>query len=119
MSINKMKVVKIMNWFNNLKIRLSFGIVALFIAVVGGLAILNINKVSSNSNILYEEEIKKLEVLQKFNSNTLHIRIEILNLINNRDTSKIEETKSKINDLRKQNNEILESYNKTVLRPDK
>ncbi|RII36057.1 methyl-accepting chemotaxis protein [Clostridium chromiireducens] len=108
-----------MKWFNDLKIRtrlmLSFGIVALFIAVVGGLAVFNINKVSSNSNILYEEGVKELEALQQFNSNTLHTRIEILNLINNGDISKIEEAKSKISDFRKQNDEILKSYDRAVL----
>ncbi len=115
----KKKVVKIMKWFNDLKIRtrlmLSFGIVALFIAVVGGLAVFNINKVSSNSNILYEEGVKELEALQQFNSNTLHTRIEILNLINNGDISKIEEAKSKISDFRKQNDEILKSYDQAIL----
>ncbi|MVX62641.1 HAMP domain-containing protein [Clostridium chromiireducens] len=108
-----------MKWFNDLKIRtrlmLSFGIVALFIAVVGGLAVFNINKVSSNSNILYEEGVKELEALQQFNSNTLHTRIEILNLINNGDISKIEEAKSKISDFRKQNDEILKSYDQAIL----
>lgn len=114
-----LKVVKIMKWFNDLKIRfkliLGFSIVSVFIALVGGMAVLNINKVSSNSNILYEEGIKELEALQQFNSNTLHTRIEILNLINNRDISKIEEVKSKINDLRKQNDEIIKSYDEAVL----
>lgn len=111
-----------MKWFNNIKIRLklvfTFSIVALFIAWVGGMAILNINKVSSNSNLLYEEGIKDLKDLQEFNSNTLHTRIEILNIINDKDISKIDQVKAKVSDLRKQNDEIIKNYDSYTLKDD-
>ncbi|OOM78746.1 methyl-accepting chemotaxis protein 4 [Clostridium puniceum] len=108
-----------MKWFGDLKIKFklifSFSIIALFIAAVGSLAILNINKVSSNSNILYEEGFQELENLQQFNSNTLHTRIEILNIINNKDVTKINEIKSKIDNFRKENDEIIKNYDKANL----
>lgn len=103
-----------MAWINNLKMKpkliLSFFIVSLFIAVVGAIGIFSIEKVTSNSNTLYQEDFQSLKNLQQFNSNTLHIRLEIINLIINRDLDKVNETKANIETFRKQNDEILKMY---------
>ena len=64
-----------MKWYSNLRMKskliLSFGIVALFIAIVGSLGMVNINRIGNNSNILYEEGFQVLKNLQQFNSNVL------------------------------------------------
>jgi len=108
-----------MKWFSNLRMKfkliLSFGIVALFIAIVGSLGVVNINRIGNNSNVLYEEGFQSLKNLQQFNSNILHTRIEIFNMIENKDVTKISEIKSKIDGFRKQNDEILKMYDKTNL----
>jgi len=108
-----------MKWFSNLRMKfkliLSFGIVALFIAIVGSLGMVNINRIGNNSNILYEEGFEVLKNLQQFNSNVLHTRIEIFNIIENKDGTKISGIKSKIDDFRKQNDDILKMYEKTNL----
>jgi len=105
-----------MKWFSNLRMKfkliLSFGIVALFIAIVGSLGMVNINKIGNNSNILYEEGFQSLKDLQQFNSNILHTRIEIFNIIENKDGTKVSEIKSKIDGFRKQNDEIIKTYDK-------
>ncbi|WP_297423123.1 methyl-accepting chemotaxis protein [Clostridium sp.] len=109
-----------MKWFNNLKIKtklaFSFCIVSLFVVIVGSIGILSINKINSNSNILYADNFQSLKNLQQFNSNTLHIRLEVLNLING--ISKIDETKTNIDKFRKENDEILNKYQQLNLNND-
>lgn len=108
-----------MRWFNNLKIKyklqISFFIISIFIAVVGVIGILSVSKINSNSNALYEKDFQVLKNLQDFNSNTLHSRLEILNLLNSKDSSKVSQTISDIDGYRKENNEILRIYEQSDL----
>ncbi|WP_026888429.1 methyl-accepting chemotaxis protein [Clostridium beijerinckii] len=103
-----------MRWFNNLKIKyklqLSFFIISIFIAVVGIIGILSVNKINTNSNSLYEKDFKTLKNLQDFNSNTLHSRLDVLNLLSSEDPSKVSQTISDIDGYRNENNEILRIY---------
>jgi methyl-accepting chemotaxis protein len=111
-----------MKWFNNLKIKqklvICFLIVSLFIAVVGTIGTSSMDKITSNSNILYSEDFQALKNLQEFNTNTLHARLEILNILNSKDLSQINQTKANIDTLRKQNDEILKIYEQTNLGDD-
>ncbi|WP_270566131.1 methyl-accepting chemotaxis protein [Clostridium beijerinckii] len=108
-----------MRWFNNLKIKfklqLSFFIISIFIAIVGAVGIVSINKINSNSNSLYEKNFHTLNNLEHFNSNTLHSRLEVLNLLNSRNPSDISQAKSNIDSYRNQNNEILRIYEQSNL----
>ncbi|CUU50101.1 MULTISPECIES: methyl-accepting chemotaxis protein [Clostridium] len=111
-----------MRWFNNLKIKyklqISFFIISIFIAVVGVTGILSVSKVNSNSNALYEKDFQVLKNLQDFNSNTLHSRLEILNLLNSKDSSKVSQTISNIDGYRNENNEILKIYEQSDMNED-
>jgi methyl-accepting chemotaxis protein len=111
-----------MKWFNNLKIKqklvICFLIVSLFIAVVGTIGTSSMDKITSNSNILYSEDFQALKNLQEFNTNTLHARLEILNILNSKDLSQINQTKANIDTLRKQNDEVLKIYEQTNLGDD-
>jgi len=108
-----------MKWFNNLKLRLKLGlcffVVSLFILAVGVMGTSSMNKINSNSNILYSKDFQALKTLQQINTSSLHIRLEVLNLINGRDSDKVNETKQKISDIRKANDEILKIYEKSNL----
>ncbi|OVE70581.1 methyl-accepting chemotaxis protein [Clostridium diolis] len=111
-----------MRWFNNLKIKyklqISFFIISIFIAVVGVIGILSVSKINSNSNALYEKDFQVLKNLQDFNSNTLHSRLEILNLLNSKDFSEVSQTISNIDDYRDKNNEILKIYEQSDMNED-
>ncbi|ABR36271.1 methyl-accepting chemotaxis protein [Clostridium beijerinckii] len=111
-----------MRWFNNLKIKyklqISFFIISIFIAVVGVIGILSVSKINSNSNALYEKDFQVLKNLQDFNSNTLHSRLEILNLLNSKDSSKVSQTISNIDGYRDENNEILKIYEQSDMNED-
>jgi len=109
-------------WFNNLKIKyklqISFFIISIFIAVVGVIGILSVSKINSNSNALYEKDFQVLKNLQDFNSNTLHSRLEILNLLNSKDFSEVSQTISNIDGYRDKNNEILKIYEQSDMNED-
>ncbi|MCI1477942.1 MAG: methyl-accepting chemotaxis protein [Clostridium beijerinckii] len=111
-----------MRWFNNLKIKyklqLSFFIISIFIAVVGVIGIFSVSKINSNSNSLYEKDFQTLKNLQNFNSNTLHSRLEVLNLLNSKDVGKVSQTISNIDGYRKENNEILKIYEQSDMNED-
>ncbi|AVK48148.1 chemotaxis protein [Clostridium sp. MF28] len=111
-----------MRWFNNLKIKyklqISFFIISIFIAVVGVIGILSVSKINSNSNALYEKDFQVLKNLQDFNSNTLHSRLEILNLLNSKDFSEVSQTISNIDGYRDKNNEILKIYEQSDMNED-
>lgn len=103
-----------MKWFNNLKMKQklisSFIVVALFIAVVGVVGILNIGQINSNSILLYNYDLKILNDLQQINSNALHTRLAIINLVDSKDSSKVMETQNEVNQYRDQNNTMLNEY---------
>jgi len=108
-----------MKWFNNLKLRLKLGlcffVVAIFILAVGIMGMSSMNKINSNSNTLYSEDFQALKALQQINTSSLEIRLEVLNLTNSRDSSKVDATKQKIGDIRKVNDELLKSYEQSKL----
>lgn len=111
-----------MKWFSNLKLKLklelSFFIVSIFIIVLGGVLTYGMDKINSNSNALYSEDLQALKSLQGFNENLLQIRLQTLNLTNNRDSTQVDETKTRINDFRKKDNELLNSYEQSNLTED-
>lgn len=111
-----------MKWFNNLKIKLKlvlcFFIISLFIAVVGTIGIYSMNKITSNSNILYSEDFQSLKNLQQFNSNILHIRLEVINVVESRDSNEVDKAKKNVDELRKQDDEILKKYKQFNLNDD-
>lgn len=108
-----------MRWLNNLKISTklisSFLIVTVFICIVGFIGIMNIGKINNNSSMLYENNMKTLVNLEQFNTNTLTVRLDVINLVESRDSSKVDATKSSIENLRNKNDELLTDYQKRGL----
>ena len=108
-----------MKWFNNLKLRLKLGlcflVISLFILAVGIMSTSSMNKINSNANTLYSEDFQALKNLQQINASSLEIRLEVLNLTNSKDSSKVDATKQKIADIRKVNDELLKSYEQSNL----
>ncbi len=102
-----------MKWFNNIKISQklisSFLIVAVFVGLVGYIGVNNMEEINYNSNVLYNEDMKAIKVLQQFNSNTLHTRLEILNLVQSRDFSKVAQTQDNLKLYREKNNDFLKN----------
>lgn len=108
-----------MKWFNDLKLRFKLGlcffIVSLFVLIVGIIGVSSMNKINSNADNLYSEDFQALKTLQQVNTNSLHIRLEVLNSVNSRDLNKANNSKQKIEDIRKSNDELLKKYEQTNL----
>ncbi|MFL0197168.1 methyl-accepting chemotaxis protein [Clostridium sp. WILCCON 0269] len=111
-----------MGWFNNVKIRskllMSFLTISLFIVIVGIISIINMGKINTGSNELYNDNLKTLRSLDKFDANTLHLRLAIINLVESRDNSKISDTINSVDSLRNENDSILSEYKKKNLSPE-
>lgn len=112
-----------MNWFNNLKMKQKliscFVMVAVFIGVVGIIGESNMKKINSNSASLYHEDMKALKNLQQVNSNSMHVRLEILNLVEARDSSKVKAAQDKINKYREKSDVLLKELEETLLNSSK
>ncbi|MDP4145733.1 MAG: methyl-accepting chemotaxis protein [Bacillota bacterium] len=111
-----------MKWFSNLKIAqkliTAFAIVAVFSVIIGIVNITSMSKINSNDNLLYTSDMHILKDLQQINSNTLHTRLDVINLVESRDAAKSEQTKTLINNLRNQNDEMIDQYSKHGLDGD-
>jgi len=108
-----------MKWFNNLKISIKliacFAIISIFIGIVGFIGSNDMGKINDNSSTLYNDDLKTLVDLEEFNSDTLNIRLLVINLVESGDGSKAGETKSSIEDIRNKNNQYLADYEKQEL----
>lgn len=108
-----------MKWFNNLRISIKlifcFVLVAAFIGIVGFVGISNMGKINNSSKALYNQDLKALVDLEGFNANALNLRLQVINLVNSHDGSKVSETKKNIQAIRDENNKFLSDYEKKQL----
>ncbi|WP_446897901.1 methyl-accepting chemotaxis protein [Clostridium sp. LBM24168] len=91
-------------------LKLSFLVISMFIIISGIIGIIGMNRINTGSNQLYSSNLKTIQDLNKFDSNTLHLRLEIINLVESKDKNKTNDTLKVINSLKKSNNVILNSY---------
>ncbi|WP_196007918.1 MCP four helix bundle domain-containing protein [Clostridium tyrobutyricum] len=104
-SISNMKVKKLLV--------LSFCVVAAFIVIVGAIGIIDIGRVNSSSQKLYNENLLDIRNLNKLDSNTLNARLDIINLVESHNKNGTQKTIQQLDSYMKQNNNILDSYKKT------
>ncbi|WPC44091.1 methyl-accepting chemotaxis protein [Clostridium sp. JS66] len=111
-----------MKLFSNLKMKQKllsgFLFAALFVLVAGIIGGVGMKKINAVSNELYNNDMKTLQALNEFDTNTLHLRLEIINLVESRDASKAQDTINTSNTLKNRNNELLSSYKKSNLTPE-
>lgn len=98
-----------------LKLVCSFIIVALFIGVVGAIGVIDMGKINSNANSLYEDNMVTVVNLQKINENMLAARLELVNLVDSKDFAKAGEAKKAIQKLRDENNMLIGEHQKLDL----
>jgi Methyl-accepting chemotaxis protein len=108
-----------MGLFNNLKMKqkllLGFLFASLFVLITGIIGGIGMKKMNTVSNELYNSDLTNLKNLDEFNANTLRLRLEIINLVESRDSSKTQDTINASNTYRSRNNEILDAYKKSNL----
>ncbi|WP_338432601.1 methyl-accepting chemotaxis protein [Clostridium tyrobutyricum] len=105
-----------MKFINNMKVKkllvLSFCIVAAFIVIVGAIGIIDIGRVNSSSQKLYDDNLVDIKNLNKLDSNTLNARLDITNLVESRNKNGAQKTIQLLDSYMKQNNNILDLYKK-------
>ena len=106
-------------WFKNLKISkkliLCFTLVALFVAVVGLNGILDMKKIDINAISIYEDNMQTLSNLQKIDTNTLYIRLAVINLVEGKDSSKCQDTIKQMQEYRNQNDDMIKRFKSSAL----
>lgn len=111
-----------MKWLNNLKLgkRLVIGFltIALYIVIVGVVACVNIYRLNSGSVQLYNGNLKTIENLNKFDANTMKLRLSIINLVESRSKEDVQSTKNSMDNYRNENDKILSSYKSLKLTPE-
>lgn len=112
----------VLNWFNNLKIKkkqiMGFLFIAMFIVIVGIVGIVNMERIDSGSNMLYNNNLQTIKNLDEFNANSMILRLDLINLVESRDSNGVQDTLNKMNDIRDKNTKILNTYKQENLNSD-
>ena len=108
-----------MKWYKNMRIKqklvISFLILTFFIVVVGGFSVYGLKSINSNVDTLYNDNFTTLKNIEKINSNILVSRLDIINLVESRDSNSVDKTVNSINQIRTEDNNILADYEKSNL----
>lgn len=108
-----------MELFSNLKMKqkllLGFLFASLFVLIAGIIGGTSMKKMNTVSNALYNSDLKNLKNLEELNANTMHLRLEIINLVESRDSNKTQVTINTSTMYRNKNNEIISTYKKSNL----
>lgn len=107
-----------MKFFKNLKIGqkliFSFLLVAVLIGVVGYVGIFNMQKINANVKSMYQLDLKGVSYINTIKSNLLTIRSDVLLILDETNHSDIDKLQKEISNMVKQNDELIENYNKTI-----
>ncbi len=108
-----------MNWFKNMKIAAKlitgFVIVALIAGIVGVVGVVNIVQINNADTELYEVNTVPITELATANEKYQRIRLNMLNLILNKDAQSMNENTTKINQFQEEMQTALDSFGKTIL----
>lgn len=107
-----------MNLFRNMKIglklKLAFGLLSLFIVVVGCAGIYNVKKINNNTEYMYKYSLAGVKDMSQVKSNIIYINLKMLQIINERDKIAILKLQKEIDALKNQDDELLRDYVKTI-----
>ncbi|PJI09246.1 MULTISPECIES: methyl-accepting chemotaxis protein [Clostridium] len=103
-----MKIIKDLKV--GIKLYISFLIMMALIAVVGVMAIINLEKVSARSNKMYNSNLKKVYYLTKTEQDLTEVRADLLKLVYQKDPSMMPEAKSQIEKDEKEISTFVKKY---------
>lgn len=108
-----------MKSFMNLKIKTKlismFVIVSLFIVIVGGYSLKQINSINNNLNNIYSTDLQSVKTLGALKANILDVRGDILELLDERNKSNAGTIINSINALVKEDTDLIDYYNKSLV----
>lgn len=107
-----------MNWFLNLSLKvklvLSFAVVSLIAGIIGVIGVVNLNKLDETGITMYERNTKPLGEIGDAAVSYQRIRVNLRDLVLATDADEIKKYSDKINELEKNMNENLVSFEKTI-----
>lgn len=107
-----------MKSIKNMKIKTKlisgFIIVSLFIAGMGAMAAVNMNAINNKASDMYSKNLIPSSDLAQVQKNLLLIRSDLLLMIYEKSTSKLEQRVSEINTLSDENTKLLNSYKASI-----
>jgi len=114
-SINSLRTIKLssislINTKISVMLIFSFLLIAAFVGIVGFIGLSNMFQLNSNSVSLYQDNLSSIIKLEQINNNSQHIRLILVDLIESKDSAKVQAAKDEINSLRQQNDQILKDY---------
>ncbi|SFR64513.1 methyl-accepting chemotaxis protein [Anaeromicropila populeti] len=108
-----------MNWYKNIKISVKLISCIVFISmitvVVGLLGLNYMEKFNRATEMVYSKSESTLVNLETVKSNMLLIRIDVINLVESGDSTKLESTKTDIQDLRNINESLFQEFETQML----
>ncbi len=108
-----------MNWFKNMKIAAKlitgFVIVALIAGIVGIVGVINIVQINNADTELYEVNTVPITELATANEKYQRIRLNMLNVIINKDAQSMNENITKISQFQEEMQTALDSFGKTIV----
>ncbi|WP_234124226.1 methyl-accepting chemotaxis protein [Clostridium hydrogenum] len=109
-----------MKYFNDLKISqkliLSFSIISIFIGIVGGISIINMNKINTNAISMYSYNFSSIKSLTAIKQNFSDIRADALKLVyQNNKNGQNPSILADINKLTDTTNTLISDYEKKFL----
>lgn len=108
-----------MNFLKNTKVKvkliLSFAIVAILITVVGVIGMMSLKTISSNSDDMYNNKLKRIYMLTNMKQNFTEIKSDIFKLIYEKDSSKRSELEKNIKSDMALNEKNMLDYEKFVM----
>lgn len=108
-----------MKAFKNLKIGQKliacFLLVASLVGIVGYVGIVNMQTINNNVKSMYEIDLQGVSNINTMKSNLLHIRSNILLILDETRRGDINMLKAEIDDLTEKNSILIEDYGKTII----
>ncbi len=103
-----------MKFFINLSVKKklisAFSLICIFIIIIGEEGIFGSAKINSNSNVMYSNNLVSIKDLIEIKSNENEINANTLKIIFERNVNRLDEQIKTINNLFKENDELLKEY---------
>jgi methyl-accepting chemotaxis protein len=106
----KLSSISLINTKISVILIFSFILIAAFVGTVGFIGMSNMSQLNANSVSLYQDNLNSIIKLEQINSNSQHIRLILVDLIESKDSTKVQAASDEINSLRQQNDQILKNY---------
>jgi methyl-accepting chemotaxis protein len=107
-----------MKWYKNLKlaskILSAFWVVIIFMGIVGFSGFYHINKVETNMDSLYNNDLVGVDSIDKIKANLIQTRADILSILNPINRSTLKQNEDDISTLKATNDRLIAKYKPTI-----